>query len=458
MSRELYSQEAEQGVIGSLMLKPELCEDVGAMLPGSCFADLDLACLYGLALQCHSKGIKPDCITLSELSPSLPSGEPTIYVAGVIQQNVKSAANALTYARIVAERHQARQLYAIGEQITELACTNGKVADQIAAARQMLMDLAFEDEEPDVCNYSEALGSVFDDMEARLQGKDEIGLTFGLPDLDNIMKGARPGNLIIIAGKPGTGKTVMGTGLCDKIAVRDGKSALIFSLEMPKKELALRSLAALSGVSKDDLESGQAIKNPNSEDAMRVQAAVDKMVRADVRVCDKPALTFSRICSIARFQHRAKKLDVIVVDYLTLITSDPGAKFQTRSGEIGSFTRGFKALAKELGVPIIVLAQFNRAMEGRGANARPQMSDLRDSGEIEQDADIIMLAYRDDKSPHGERGLTEWDIPKVRHAAPGFCLLQFQGKYQRFMSSDVSFDDYSRKEEKPAQSGGRYSR
>ena len=458
MSRELYSQEAEQGVIGALMLKPDLCEDIGAMLPGSCFADIDLACLYGLALQCHSKGVKPDCITLSELSPNLPSGEPTIYIAGVIQQNVKSAANALTYARIVVERHQARQLHAIGEQITELACTHGKVADQIATARQMLMDLAFEDEEPDVCNYAEALGPVFDDMESRLEGRDEIGLTFGLPDLDNILKGARPGNLIIIAGKPGTGKTVMGMGLCDKIAVRDGKSALIFSLEMPKKELALRSLAAISGVSKDDLESGQAIKNSKSEDAMRVQAAVDKMVRADVRVCDKPALTFSRICSIARFQHRAKKLDAIVVDYLTLITSDPGAKFQTRSGEIGSFTRGFKALAKELGVPIIVLAQFNRAMEGRGANARPQMSDLRDSGEIEQDADIIMLAYRDDKSPHGEKGLTEWDIPKVRHAAPGFCLLQFQGKYQRFMPSAVSFDEYNQKEEKPVQGKGRYSK
>lgn len=456
MSRELYSQEAEQGVIGALMLKPELCEDVGAILPGSCFADLDLACLYGLALQCHSKGVKPDCITLSELAPSLPSGEATIYVAGMIQKNVSSAANALTYARIVAERHQARQLHAIGQQITELACTSGRITDQIASARQMLMDLAFEDEEPDVCSYAEALGHVFDEMEARLNGQSEIGLSFGLPDLDKIVCGARPGNLIIIAGKPGTGKTVMGTGLCDKIAVREGKSALIFSLEMPKKELALRSLAALSEVDKSDLESGAAIRNAKSETALRVQAAVDKMARADVRICDKPALSFSRICSIARFQHRAKKLDVMVVDYLTLITSDPGAKFQTRSAEIGSFTRGFKALAKELGIPIIVLAQFNRAMEGRGQNARPQMSDLRDSGEIEQDADIIMLAYRDDKSPHGESGITEWDVPKVRHAAPGFCLLQFQGKYQRFVSSALSFEQYQAKDEQPKSGKGRY--
>lgn len=456
MNRELYVPEAEQGVIGAMFITPELCEPIGALLPGSCFADLDLACLYSLCLQCHAKGIKPDCITLSELCPVLPSGEQTIYVAGVIQQNVTSAANALTYARIVVERHQARQLHAIGEQVSELACTGGKVADQIATARQMLMDLAFEDEEPDVCTYADALGDVLDDMDAWREGRKELGLTFGLPDLDNIVQGLRPGNLVIIAGKPGTGKTVMGTNLCDRVAVMGSGSALIFSLEMAKKELTLRSLASLSGVSKNELETGEATKDGTSEKALKVQAAFARMVHSGVRICDKPALSFSRICSIARFQHRAKKLDVILIDYLTLITSDPGAKFQTRSAEIGSFTRGFKALAKELGIPIIVLAQFNRAMEGRGANARPQMSDLRDSGEIEQDADVIMLAYRDDKSPHGEKGLTEWDIPKVRHAAPGFCLLQFQGQYQRFVPSAMSFEDYRQAEEQPKTTKGRY--
>ena len=295
-------------------------------------------------------------------------------------------------------------------------------------------------------------------MQDRLDGKAAIGLTFGLPELDNIVNGCRPGNLVIIAGKPGTGKTVMGTGLCDKIAIRDGKSALIFSLEMGKKELALRGLAAISGVSKDRLESGEAVKVATSEESLKVTAAVGKMRDADVRICDKGALSFSRICNIARFQHRANKLDLIVIDYLTLISSDPGSKHQTRSAEIGSFTRGFKALAKELGLPIILLAQFNRAMESRGANSRPQMSDLRDSGEIEQDADIIALAFRDDKSEHGEKGLTEWDVVKCRHAKPGFCLLQFQGALQRFVPSTMSFDEYNKKDEppKPEQSNGRY--
>lgn len=458
MERPLFSVEAEQGVIGALMKEPELCETIGGMLSGSHFHDIDLGCLYGLILQCHSKDIKPDMITIAEQSDTLPTGVSTMYLAGSIANSIQSAANGIAYARIVSERHHARLLHEAGREIMEIAGTSGKLPEQIARARQILMNLCFEDDSPDVVTYSEALAHVLDEMDERLDGKEDVGLKFGLTDVDKVIKGLRPGNLVIIAGKPGTGKTVMGTNLADKIAIKDGKSALIFSLEMPTKELGLRGLAANSGVSKDLLESGEAIKDPSSEMALKVQAAFGKMCAADVRICDKGALSFSRICSIARFQHRAKKLDLIVIDYLTLITSDPGSKFQTRSAEIGSFTRGFKALAKELGVPVVLLAQFNRAMDGRGQNARPQMSDLRDSGEIEQDADVIMLAYRDEKSPHGASGITEWDIPKCRHAAPGFCLLQFQGAQQRFVSSDVSFETYNQKEETPSPQGkGRVS-
>lgn len=456
--RPLTAPEAEQGVIGALLLKPELCESIGAFLSGAYFHDGDLGCLYGLALQCHSKGIKPDIITLSDRSERLPSGESTMYVAGTIQSGVQSAANAMTYARVVVERYHARRLFEAGQAIMELATTRGRIGDQLAESQQLLMGLGYEDEEPDVVNYSQALGPAFDDMQDRLDGKSEIGLMFGLSDLDDTVCGLRDGNLVVIAGKPGTGKTVMATNICDKIAVREGKAALIFSLEMGRKELALRSLSAISGVEKGRLDSGKAVEHEKSEEALKVMAGVAKMAAADVRICDKPALSFSRICNIARFQHRAKKLDLIVIDYLTLITSDPSSKFQTRSAEIGSFTRGFKALAKELGLPIIILAQFNRSMESRGANARPQMSDLRDSGEIEQDADVIMLAYRDDKSPHGANGITEWDVPKCRHAKPGFCLLHFQGQYQRFVPSTMSFDAYNQKTEEEKPKGGRYSR
>ena len=139
--RPLYSDEAEQGVIGALLINPELCETIGAFLSGAYFHDTDLGCLYGLALQCHSKGIKPDIITLSEQSERLPSGESTMFMAGTIQSGVKSAANAMTYARIIADRHQARKLYETGQAIMDIATSQGKINEQIAQAQQLLMGL-----------------------------------------------------------------------------------------------------------------------------------------------------------------------------------------------------------------------------------------------------------------------------------------------------------------------------
>jgi len=313
----------------------------------------------------------------------------------------------------------------------EIAQQRGRIPEQIAQAQGLVFDLASQEERPDVVTLREAMQPVFDEMESRWRGEKVIGLSFNLSDLDNVIRGLRPGNLAIIAGRPGTGKTVLGVGLADEIAVRGGGSALIFSLEMPQAELAKRSLSALSSVSQGLIESGKALDD--GEAITRMTAAVAKAADADVRICDKGGLTFNRICSIARFQHRAKPLDVIVVDYLGLIATDPNSKHQNRNLELGSYTRGFKALAKELGIPIVVLAQLNRGIENR-ADPKPKMSDLRDSGEIEQDADVIIMAHRDMNSPQGQNGITELDVVKCRHAKPGFCLLQFQGEFARFVS------------------------
>lgn len=442
--RDLVSIEAEHGVLGALMLKPDLCESIGAFLCGSDFSDLDLAFLYGLTLQCHSKGVAPDFIALSELSERLPSGESTMYLAGLIQKEVPSAANGEHYARIVVERAKARKLYAIGEQIRDLATQRGSIADQIAAAQSMVFALNAEDETPDVVNYNTALGQVFDDMQQRLDGVQTMGLDFGLNDLDHIVRSLRPGNLAIIAGRPGTGKTVLGMNLAEKLVIRDQGSALVFSLEMSQAELAKRSLAATSGVSQSHIESGEAIMQ--SDPKIKIEAAVGKMAAADIRICDKPALTFSRISAIARFQHRAKPLDLIVIDYLGLIAPEANSRHQNRNQELGAISRGLKALAKELGIPIVALAQLNRGIEGR-ADKRPQMSDLRDSGEIEQDADVIIMAHRDMGSEQGRNGLTLIDVVKCRHAKPGFCALQFRGDLARF---ELSAQGWQEQEEQPA--------
>lgn len=450
--RPLIAMEAEHGVLGSLMHDPEQCEDIGAFLSPSDFSHEDNAALYAMILGAHSRKQIPDSITLSEIRADLPTGEMTIIYASEIMRNVPRSSNGKHYARIVLERSRARKLYDVGRQLMDLAQQRGNVSSQIAQAQQLAMDLAAQEESPDVVTINDALGEVFRDMQDRLDGVQQMGLKFGLEDLDAIVCGARPGNLIIIAGRPGTGKTVLGTGLADQIAIKGKGAALIFSLEMAQKELAKRSLASISEVSQNWIESGEAVTDETA--SLSIQNAVSIMSQSDVRICDKSGLTFSRICSIARFQHRAKPLDLIVIDYLSLIASDPADRYQNRNQELGAFTRGFKRLGKELGIPIIVLAQLNRSIETR-ADKKPQMSDLRDSGEIEQDADVIIMAHRDMDTDHGQKGITEMNVVKVRHAKPGFCLLQFQGALARFVSCVQQREEQQEAKAKPARKSAR---
>lgn len=437
--RDLISREAENGVIGALLHKPELCEEIGAFLAATSFSLKDHAMVYNLILADRARGVSADAITLSQHCERLPSGDSTIAFVSEIMFNVPSAANGVHYARIVSERALARKLYEIGQRIMILAESQGTIPAQLAEAQQALFEFNVQDDTPDVLRYSELMVGVINEIDQRYTGERKNGLEFGLPDLDDIVKGLRPANLIVIAGKPGTGKTVLGTNLADKVATKDGKSALIFSLEMANAELVKRSLAAIGGVSKNWIDSGG---KDSDEYWPMLTSAVNILQGADVRLCDKPSLTFSRLCNIARFQHRAKPLDLIVIDYLTMIRPDKDSRFGTRSQEVGSFSRGLKGLAKELNIPIVVLAQLNRASDGRAAaDSKPRMSDLRDSGEIEQDADIVILGHRGDDAA-GKDGITSWSVPKVRHAKPGDCVLQFQGEFQRFVSCAQS-DAYS---------------
>jgi replicative DNA helicase len=432
-SRDLVSNEAEHGVLGALMKKPELCETVGAFLGSQDFYHQDNGALYAMILALHSKKVLPDPVTLADVRAELPSGDMTMVYAGEIWRNVASAANGVRYAKIVLERSRARCLFEAGRAIMELAGKSGKISEQIAEAQTMTMALTTHDERADTVQLWEAMVPVFDRMDDVRSGKADIGLDFGLSELDGIVKKLRPGNLAIIAGRPGTGKTVLGVTLAERIATKQGGSSLVFSLEMQSDELAKRTLSSMASVDQGLIDDGTICDD--KEACLRMTAAIAKAKASDMRICDKGGLSFSRICSIARFEHRAKPLDVIVIDYLGLINSDQGSKHQNRNQEIGAFTRGLKALAKELQIPIVALAQLNRGIESR-IDAKPKMSDLRDSGEIEQDADVIIFAHRDNRTDHGSKGLTEIDVAKCRHAQPGFCLLQFQGKYARFVLAD----------------------
>jgi len=445
VERELYSQEAEHGVLGALMIKPELCEEIGAFLGPQDFAYEDNSTLYSMILGCHSKRINPDPVTLMDIRQDLPSGEMTIVYAADIMRNVPSAANGANYARIVLERSTARKLQALAMQISEIAQSKGKIADQVAQAQALIMGLNVGEDTPDFMSIADGLDQVLDRIERRRSGTEEMGLDFGLEDLDRIIRGIRRQHLIIIAGRPGTGKTVLGMGLAERASLFHGMKSIVFSLEMSGADLSQRSLASVSGVKLERIESGDSMDD--GEESTKIMAAAFKMKNANLHICEKPALMFSRLCNMARFQHRAGKLDLIVIDYIGLIVGDPSKSIQNRNQELGAISRGLKALAKELNVPVVALAQLNRGIEGR-TDPKPKMSDLRDSGEIEQDADVIIMAHRDMQSERGKNGITEVEAVKVRHAKPGFCLLQFQGDKARFVN--VVQSDYDEREEERA--------
>lgn len=449
-SRELISTEAEHGVLGALMIKPELCESIGSFLSPLDFGHKDNGALYAMILGAHSKGIAPDCVALADIKQTLPSGELTLPYVAEIAMNIPSAANGKHYAKIVLERAKARKLHELGVSLIEMASTSGNVSDQVARAQQMAMDLVSHEERPDVVFLSQAMLEVVDEVDQRRSGNKKMGLEFGMKSLDGIVKGMRPGNLIIIAGRPGTGKTVLGLNAAENLSIRGEHETLIFSLEMSSKELAKRAVASVGGISQNDIDSGAIF---DDSDAMTRMTAAASLIRHDrVRICDKGALPLSRIASIARFENRAKRLDMIVIDYLGLISPEPGSKSANRNQEVGAISRGLKALAKELEIPIVALCQLNRGIESRG-DAKPKMSDLRDSGEIEQDADVIIFAHRDNRTAHGEMGLTEIDVAKCRHAQPGFCLLQFQGEFARFvMPAAMSVEQYAQQKEKATDS------
>ncbi|MDR0189418.1 DnaB-like helicase C-terminal domain-containing protein [Pseudomonas yamanorum] len=429
--RPLVAPEAELGVIGALMHKPELVESIGALVSPADFFDTDASDLYAMILAARSAGRPVDSVSLSDIRTELSSGELTIVRASEIMRDVPSAANGPEYARIVVERSKARKIAQIGQLIIDMASHARPLAGIIADAQEAVLALNSEDEEPDVITLREALGPVVDEMDARFNGEGINGHATGLKDLDELVQGLRGSHVIIIAGRPGTGKTTLGLGIAEQLTIRDGKSALVFSLEMSAKELSKRSLASSSAVTLGSIDTGQAMSN--GESITRITGAVSRMHSADLRICQKGGLPLSRIRNIARFQHRAKPIQLVVIDYIGLIAPEAGSRQQNRNLELGAISRGIKAMAKELDIPVIVLAQLNRSIETRSTK-KPQMSDLRDSGEIEQDADIIMIAHRDADSDLGRSGVTEIDVVKHRHASVGHCLLQHQGEFARFVN------------------------
>ena len=330
------------------------------------------------------------------------------------------------------EKSVLRQLISIGSEISEDAFNAGErpSKDLLDEAEKKVFEIAEQgNRKQDFQNIKTLLKSTLARIDELSKSDATItGASTGYTDLDEMTSGLQKGDLIIVAGRPSMGKTTFSMNLAEYIAINDKNPVAIFSMEMPAEQLVLRMFASMGRVPLSDIRTGKI----REEDWPRIGMAVKTFGETQIFIDDTPAMSPTEIRAKARRLHREHgQLGVIVIDYIQLMQS--GAKSDNRAAEVSEISRSLKALAKELECPVIALSQLNRSLEQR-PNKRPIMSDLRESGAIEQDADVIMFIYRDEvyNEDTADKGMAEVIIGKQRNGAIGKVRLTFTGKYTRF--------------------------
>lgn len=416
--------DAEQSVLGSLLLDARAWERVADVLADAdFFTDTHRRIWRHIALAAE-RGRAFDVVTIAEsieaTGESLATGG--LAYLGELANNTPSSANIKRYAEIVRERATMRRLQAAAADL-HAACSNpaGRKPEELAAIAESAMLAAIDRAAGDPVSLSDAFGEAMVYVDSRGEAG---GLTTGFRDFDGITGGLEPGQLVIVAARPSVGKTVFGCNVADHVA-NSGGSVLFCTMEMSRREIGMRIMSARSCVSVHAMRSG----TKDADDWRRMSDQVPAAKQQRLMIDDTAAVSVGHVRAKARRQARQYGLSLVVLDYLQLMRGEG----DNRTQEMGSISRGLKALAKELQVPIIALAQLNRGVEGR-ADKRPMLSDLRDSGEIEQDADIVVMLHREalyNESPEWA-GLAEALVRKNRNGPTGELLLSYQPEQMRF--------------------------
>lgn len=445
LKRPPHSAEAEQSIIGGLMLDNQVWDKISSTLCETDFYRTEHRVLFRALHELSKKNQPFDVVTVLDILKSKHAldeagGEAYLFE---LANNTPSVANITAYAEIVREKSVYRQLIAISTDIADAAYNpNGReVSELLDLAETKVFAIA---EQTAGEGGPEAIKSILvravEKIDALYHNGDAItGLPTGLNDLDQMTSGLQPSDLIIVAGRPSMGKTVLGMNMAEHVAIEAKKPVLVFSMEMPADSIAMRMMSSLGRIDQHRIRTGKL----NDDDWPRVTSAVHMLSEALLFIDDTPALSPAEMRARARRLMREHgQLGLIVVDYLQLMKV-PGFKADNRTAEISEISRSLKALAKELVVPVIALSQLNRSLEQR-QDKRPVMSDLRESGAIEQDADLICFIYRDEvyNEDSPDKGTAEIIIAKQRNGPIGKVRAAFLGKYTRF--EDLAFNGYQR--------------
>ncbi|QYR52018.1 replicative DNA helicase [Lysobacter soyae] len=429
-----HSIEAEQSVLGGLMLSPVSIEAVAEILTEAAFYRRDHQLIYRAIKQLNDKDQPFDAVTLGEWFDSQGMSEMVAGGAYLIElaSTTPSAANIRAYANIVRDKATLRNLIEVGTKIVNDAFQpEGRESREVLAkAEQDVFALANTEGQgrKDFVDLNSALNSAVDMLQERYANQGAVtGLSTGYTDLDEMTAGLQPSDLVIVAARPSMGKTTLALNMAEYAAIKSRKAVAVFSMEMSAAQLAMRLVSSVGRIDARRLRTGEL----QDEDWTRVTHAVSMLNTAKIFIEETPGLSPDVLRSKSRRLKREHDLGLIVIDYLQLM-SVPGNN-ENRATEISEISRSLKALAKELNVPVIALSQLNRSLETR-TDKRPVMADLRESGAIEQDADMICFIYRDEyyNKESNDKGLAEIIIGKQRNGPTGMVKLKFFGEYTRF--------------------------
>jgi replicative DNA helicase len=426
------SVETEQSILGALMSDNDAIDKIGH-LRGEHFFRFDHRQIFDAIQKLIVSNRRADMITVFE---SLSSAGIAEQVGGLsylnnVVSNAPGAAGIVRWAEIVIDRWKLRNIIAAADEIAAMAYNReGKTVEQILNEAQSKFEPLVVSTSKDPQYIRAYLTNVIERIDDQFHGREAKTKTLptGLRDLDSKLGGGmRAGQLIVIAGRPAMGKTAIALGVAEA-AAHAGGATLFFSQEMPGEELANRALARASGLALDKILDGR--KFENDAEWTRLTEGTVKVSELELIVDEQPALSLNEIRSRARTVKRRHGLGLIVIDYLGLMADGEG---NTRNEKVGANSRGLKALAKQLEVPVVLLAQLNRKLEERG-DKRPMLSDLRDSGEIEQDADVVLFLYRDEVyNPNSrDRGIGEINVAKQRNGPTGTIGAAYIGERTLF--------------------------
>jgi replicative DNA helicase len=437
-----HSLEAEQSVLGGLMLDNDAADKIGDVVGADDFYSDAHRIVYRHIVELIADGKPADVVTVSE---ALASTQKLDYVGGLaylgaLAQNVPTAANIRHYANIVRERSILRQLASTATEIAESAFNplgrNAKMVLDEAEAK--ILHIA-EQGSRGAQNFQiigKLLANVVERIETlynRDDPSDVTGVPTGFADLDRMTSGFQPGDLVVVAGRPSMGKTALALNIGENVALNTGMPVAVFSMEMGASQLAMRLIGSVGRLDQHKLRTGRL----QPDDWDKLSTALGRLNEAPILIDETPALNAIEVRSRARrLMKQYGKLGLVIVDYLQLMQAT--TQGENRATEISEISRSMKSLAKELQVPVVALSQLNRSLEQR-PNKRPVMSDLRESGAIEQDADVIVFIYRDEvyNQDTQDKGVAEIIIGKQRNGPIGTVRLTFLGEYTRFESFAV---------------------